>query len=84
MVVPKHIGYWDFSHHRVPAKIRDPEQRFEDEENHQYRGQPFTDLVENSFAIHLTNLYLVHVPTTSNKSTDSMMLRFTSLIAAPK
>lgn len=55
MVVPKHIGYRDFSHHPVPAKIRDPEQRFEDEENHQYRGQPFTDLVENSLAIHLAN-----------------------------
>ena len=55
MVVPKHIGYRNFSHHPVPAKIRDPEQRFEDEENHQYRGQPFTDLVENSLAIHLAN-----------------------------
>ena len=53
MVVPKHIGYRDFSHHPIPAKKRDPEQRFEDEENHQYRGQPFTDLVENSLAIHL-------------------------------
>src|SRR5437870_4095216 len=53
VVVPKYVWQWNFSHHRVPGKIRDPEQRFEDDEDQQCRDQPLTDVVENSLTIHL-------------------------------